>query len=761
MNLQILSRVSLRWQIAMLAVVGIAGMLILVSIHIAGAAAAARVQARGDAARTLDSLVSRLDRAMLQARRTEKDFQLRSNETEVEKNAGALREARAELARITAALAAPSRAQDGLTDTANTLNAGIDRYETAFTKVVNQWRTIGLNETTGLLGALRASARDTEALINKHDAPASRVEILMLRRHEKDFLARVAASYRDQFETTFANFGRALAASDIPASDRAAISDRMEAYRRDFLALVGARLELTDQIAELSRVYADFEPGLIRLRDASEHQAADATAEVAARRAQADRTMLISISLIIAAAVTIAAIMGMMVTRPLIGLAQAMRAIAGGTLEVAIPGRSRRDEIGGMAEALETFRGQAQHNLRLVTEQQAEREAAQQAKRAALETMADTIEREAGEAVTEVSALTNTMAATAKAMAGTAMSTGQNASEAATAASQTLATAQTVASAAEQLSASIAEITQQVARSAGVTQGAVAAGAGARASIDALSRQTAEIGKVAQMIAEIAGRTNLLALNATIEAARAGEAGKGFAVVASEVKQLATQTARSTEEISRQINAVREATTAATDAVTQMVSTIGEIEQISTSIAAAVEEQGAATSEIARSVAGTADAARVVSERTDDVRGAAKQTDSQSNDVVQSAGALEKAVQALRHTVIRVVRTSTEDVDRRAHARIIVNLGGQLTLPGRPPVSVQIADISPGGAMLLSCPRAQAGTAARLSIERETFEITLSRPHEHGVGATFAADVQTQARVSALVDRVTPMKRAA
>ncbi len=283
-----------------------------------------------------------------------------------------------------------------------------------------------------------------------------------------------------------------------------------------------------------------------------------------------------------------------------------------------------------------------------------------------LNTMAETIEREAGLAVEKVSALTGDMSATAKAMSATAARTGQNASEAASVANETLVTAQTVASAAEELTASIGEIMHQVTNSSSSAQKAVVAGRGARDSIEALSKQAEQIGHVAEMIADIAARTNLLALNATIEAARAGDAGKGFAVVASEVKQLAAQTARSTEDITRQISAVRQATAHAAAEVGQMVTMIGEIDSITASVALAVEQQGAATAEIARSVSETAGAANRLSQRTDDVRGGAGETDRQAVTVQQTAGVLETAVLQLRQAVIRVVQTSTESVNRRA-----------------------------------------------------------------------------------------------
>jgi methyl-accepting chemotaxis protein len=194
---------------------------------------------------------------------------------------------------------------------------------------------------------------------------------------------------------------------------------------------------------------------------------------------------------------------------------------------------------------------------------------------------------------------------------------------------------------------------------------AVAAGNETRTTVEALNGQVQRIGAVADMISEIAAKTNLLALNATIEAARAGDAGKGFAVVASEVKQLATQTARSTEEIARHLGEVRAATAASITAVGHIEATIGEMNAIAGSIAAAVEEQGAATSEIARNVSETATAANEMTKRITEVSTEAEQTGQRTGQVSAETTALHSKVGELKESVLRVVRTSIAELDRQ------------------------------------------------------------------------------------------------
>lgn len=382
--------------------------------------------------------------------------------------------------------------------------------------------------------------------------------------------------------------------------------------------------------------------------------------------------------------------------------------------------------------------------------------AEQKSRAMALQGMAETIEQEAGAAVEHVSGLTADLLATARAMSSTAAQTGANATEASAAADQTLGTAELVAGSAEQLTSSVIEITHQVTRSRAVAEAAVNAGREAQASIEALSQQANDIGQVAKMIADIAARTNLLALNATIEAARAGEAGKGFAVVAGEVKQLATQTAQSTQEISRQINAVQQATSQAAAAVKSIASTIGEMEHISTSVAAAIEQQSAATAEIARSMAETATAAKLMSAQTGNVQTAAREADLQASAVQETSGVLEAAVRGLRQTVIRVVRTSTSDVDRRAFERTSYNLAAKVSLNGRPAFGVQVLDLAPGGARLGVEEPISVGVEGLLQLEGLQLPFTVKRQSDaDGVGVAFALNREQERRLGALLQRQT------
>jgi methyl-accepting chemotaxis protein len=472
------------------------------------------------------------------------------------------------------------------------------------------------------------------------------------------------------------------------------------------------------------------------------------------RRLGTDQTVLLGMVL---SALTLSFLMGLAVrqsvTAPLVAMTDAMRRLAGGDLMIAIPTTDRTDELGAMVGALRTFHQQALENRRLVEQRVREEAAAELAKVQALRNMADQIETESGVAVAQVRDLCGAMANTAERMADAAGRTGQTVSETADAAAETQDTAQMVASAAEQLTASVAEITRQVGTSSLASRNAVVAGESARDSIAALSRQATEIGQVAKIIADIAARTNLLALNATIEAARAGEAGRGFAVVAGEVKQLASQTARSTEEIGRQINAVRDATGSAADAVDRIVQTIGEMDRIGSSVAVAVEQQGAATAEIARGILGAANSSIRASQRSADARGAATETEQQAVEVQRSAEQLVGAVQVLQMTVNRVVRSSTDAVNRRVHERIPVDLPATLWLQGLPESNVRTVNISAGGALLRGLAGIAAGTAGRLLLESIEIPVTTrATDRPDCVRVMFEMDEATAARVAGLVE---------
>jgi methyl-accepting chemotaxis protein len=402
---------------------------------------------------------------------------------------------------------------------------------------------------------------------------------------------------------------------------------------------------------------------------------------------------------------------------PIGAMTAAMRRLADGDTAAEIAGAGRGDEIGAMARAVEVFRQNAIERLRLEADQAQQAVQSARDKQIALVGMAEKIESETTGALDGIGSRSEAMAATAEAMQASAGRTGASAESAATAAAQAQANAQTVASAAEQLATSIREIGGQVDQSNQVVGRAVAAGSETRAKMETLNEQVGRIGAVADMISEIAAKTNLLALNATIEAARAGDAGKGFAVVASEVKQLATQTARSTEEIARHIAEVRTATGESVASVRQIEQTIGEINAIAGSIAAAVEEQGAATAEIARNVAETAGAADIMSTRTTEVSAEAAQTGQRAGDVLNDTNALKASVEELRRVVTNVVRTASADMDRRKYRRRPCLADATLDCQGQSAKAV-IRDISENGCYVEAALRCQVGQAVDVTISR-------------------------------------------
>ena len=353
---------------------------------------------------------------------------------------------------------------------------------------------------------------------------------------------------------------------------------------------------------------------------------------------------------------------------PILQLNEGMKRLAADDIDVALPATARRDEVGAMARAVLIFQTNAKENRRLKNAQAALENDIRISRKQAMLEMADVIARETHNAADAVAATTGKADATANELSQRATSVSSDSRNLVASTETALANVQSVGATAQGMSDAIRGIASEVARAANITKGAVDSGDKAQTTIRALSESVSKISEVAKLIGEIAGQTNLLALNATIEAARAGDAGKGFAVVASEVKNLANQTGRSTEDIDRQIGAIRAETEAAVAAVAEIGDRIRDVAKVADAIARAIDAQNASTQEIAHNVGQTIEVVRDVSAK---IGGISRAADAVGDGVCDMRTTIKNANQCvadLRENLPRVVRSAAEDADRRMFA---------------------------------------------------------------------------------------------
>jgi methyl-accepting chemotaxis protein len=363
--------------------------------------------------------------------------------------------------------------------------------------------------------------------------------------------------------------------------------------------------------------------------------------EVVAETAQASRISLIMTVVLIITLIVSAVFSYLGVSRPMTRLNGALGQMAGGKLDIEIPGASRGDEIGDLAKTVTVIRENAEQKARDEAEQKiTQDQLAARHRKAEMVKLADQFEGAVGEIVETVSSASTELEASASTLTATAERAQELTTMVAAASEEASTNVQSVASATEEMASSVNEISRQVQESARMANEAVEQARTTNSRVSELSKAAARIGDVVELINTIAEQTNLLALNATIEAARAGESGRGFAVVASEVKALAEQTSKATGEIGQQITGIQAATQDSVNAIKEISGTIERLSEISSTIAAAVEEQGAATQEISRNVQQAAHGTQQVSSNIIDVQRGASETGSASSQVLSAAQSL-------------------------------------------------------------------------------------------------------------------------
>jgi methyl-accepting chemotaxis protein len=619
---------SLRSQILLL---GMTGVTVIGAIYLVSLQIEAQSQHKADEFSALALQTAKVSEGLLQGREIATEFLQKPDDKKIATHTETVKTATGYLGDIER-LAEALPEKDPIRQ-AGSFRAVINSYTTRFSNVVSAQKLIGFNENDGLQGKLRAAVHTVEGQLKKYDQPRLAVLMLMMRRHEKDFMLRGDEKYGDELRKRADEFSVELAKADLPADNKTEISKLVNVYKASFLAFMAGQSTLTEEAEDLAQIYDRLRPSLIAVRKAADERLETVKTDLAS----VQRYVFWSICGTVLMMVIAALLFGRWLSTPLVKMATAMERLAQGDLDREIEPVNRRDEIGKISSALFIFHEKLLENRQFAAEQAKAQERAETHRREAMLQVADRFEQAISKIVQTVSTASAEIEQAAGSLTTTAETTQELSATVAAASQQSSANVQSAAAASEQMVSSVTEIGRQVHESQKVASAAVQQADQTNVRIAELSQSADRIGEVVKLISAVAAQTNLLALNATIEAARAGEAGRGFAVVASEVKALAGQTAKATEEISLQITQMQAATEHSVSAIQAISGTIGQISEISSAIAASIEEQGTATQEIARNVQQAAQGATQVSGSIAEVSRGAANTGSAAGQVHSSA----------------------------------------------------------------------------------------------------------------------------